>query len=1755
MTKRIIALLLALILTVGLLPTVALADGPELDSGSTGTTTGGTAQVVANPRQSVEHEVADDPIHITKSVSTDKTTGKNYLTMEAYVTNPLEIKQEAVPIDIVLVLDVSGSMDDPISEGQVPDYEAYQSSKTNDSYYWNRNNVYYKIADDNYVKVNIERTENYELVTSLTYNQLSNGAGNVTYYAQDADGNYHSLRISRPLNDRDSYLYVDGRRVQQVTNWNAQIQLSRYTLYKVDSNNATYTYTRSDTNEVIVTSTGRNGRPTTNGQTVTFYYYNGTTTQSKKKIAALKEAANSFVTNVAAQELSDNQHHRISLVKFSGNMPNPEMKIGNDDYSSSGYRYHYSQIVKNLTEVDGADGSNTATLKTAIDNLDVAGSTRADYGLKQAQNVLNARSETEKKRPSVVIMFTDGEPSSFSEFDSSVASSAVNIAKALKDAGTIVYTIAVVEAIKGADPEAPITGDQAKDINKYLHAVSSNYPKATANSNGNTFNVNFGTRVSSEKNYYFTATNAIGLNNVFETISREVSNLALVVDSTAVLSDTLSDFFVFDGVNAESKTGITVKRIPANDHVDENGKVTWNTSDETDITNKVKINIDGKSITVTGFDYASDTPSERNIVTVHADGSVTGAKLVITFPIKPDDSATWEEGKANYRTNSITNPNEAGLGNYALKTDKDNKNQKTQLTESPEIQIEAHKVTYRVDANGYTGTYTVPAEQVYRTGAEYTIADPLTPAAGSGYKFTGWCTDNTYATEASGKQPMGTTNVTYYGKFEKNEVEVDLASYVKKTLTGNLPTGYSEIFKATISGSPLTDAVTIETDSFNGADTKTFKGIAATKVKLTYGTDYTFNVKEIKPTNGATVGMTYDETEYTLTVKVSDAGAVTTESSNGTGATEVTISNRYSPTSASFDLSGKFQKTLNSNVELSKLPDNAKSFELKIWEGDATTGTLKATGTATIDSLTKNEQTGKYTGSANFNFGSTVLTFTEAKEYTYTVKETVGTVAGMQYDTNTYTLKITVVNNNGKFEVQSATIGSTDMKDSGPLTITNTFKGAELPLDPPAAPATGTGKIVKKLRLTGGTEKTKEAMTFSVTVKDANGTEVAAGTATIPMNSLDEAEASFTGLGTLVFPTADEYTFTIKETAGKINGVDYDSKEYTLNVKVEASENDNSLSVTNTYYRYTNENGDQIEVHSLPVTITNTYTEPKAPSVVSKKVVTTDAQFPNGLDNAIDEFKSTHKIKEVLYPTGDGTTNNTLEVNKGTSSVTLLYAITVNKGTTSNEIRFTDDGATCIFAERATVDKDSTTGEFVVTFNEGMSDAVVYVVKTHSPLNFDNGKCTVENVISEEIKATTTVTEKDPNKLTINFADYVKKELEATGSKTASDVSFTVNVNGYEVTVNSLNEEEVSTYDEPTPTYTATLGAHFDSITGGETKTTSFNGSIQLDHAGYYYFNLSEEDGQRTGVTYDETRYRLTIMVSLDNEKNELYVSEANATRYNADGTWEYIELLDKENGYVRNDNYIIFKNTIDTGIDDYPIIIPTIINKDTGMLNKTDHYAYVIGYPDGTVHPNGQITRAEVATIFFRLLRDEVRDGAFTTSNSYSDVAYGKWYNNPISTMSALGIITGYPDGTFKPDKPITRAEFAAIAARFDETQSGKSATFSDVIGHWAAKEIGIAYYNDWIKGYPDGTFKPDQNITRAEAMTLINRVLERKPESPSDLLSDMNVWTDNMDTSKWYYLDVQEATNSHSYTRKTFNYELWRSMLPDPDWSRYER
>ena len=224
-------------------------------------------------------------------------------------------------------------------------------------------------------------------------------------------------------------------------------------------------------------------------------------------------------------------------------------------------------------------------------------------------------------------------------------------------------------------------------------------------------------------------------------------------------------------------------------------------------------------------------------------------------------------------------------------------------------------------------------------------------------------------------------------------------------------------------------------------------------------------------------------------------------------------------------------------------------------------------------------------------------------------------------------------------------------------------------------------------------------------------------------------------------------------------------------------------------------------------------------------------------------------------------------------------------------------------------------------------------------------------------------------------------------------------------------------------------------------------------------------------------------------------------------------------------------------------------------ILNDEDHFAYIIGRSDGLVHPDANITRAEVATIFFRLLKDEVRDENLTKTNAFSDVSSDAWYNTAVSTMAKLGVIKGYPDGRFGPSDPITRAEFAAIAARFDGRAASSTANFSDILGHWAEMEISKAAENGWVNGYTDGTFRPDAQITRAEAMALINRVLNRNPASPDDLLDDMITWPDNMDQKKWCYLDVQEATNSHDFERKEDMTETWTKITPPRDWASYEK
>lgn len=322
----------------------------------------------------------------------------------------------------------------------------------------------------------------------------------------------------------------------------------------------------------------------------------------------------------------------------------------------------------------------------------------------------------------------------------------------------------------------------------------------------------------------------------------------------------------------------------------------------------------------------------------------------------------------------------------------------------------------------------------------------------------------------------------------------------------------------------------------------------------------------------------------------------------------------------------------------------------------------------------------------------------------------------------------------------------------------------------------------------------------------------------------------------------------------------------------------------------------------------------------------------------------------------------------------------------------------------------------------------------------------------------------------------------------------------------------------------------------GGSQSASFTGFdlITFPAAGTYTFTVGEVDRNTRYMSYDRNLYTLTVKV--EEKGGMLVISDVYYT--NAAGR-------------SYRDFPIVFSNTYGS----YTPYVPVVPPKTPDKLNADDHFAYVIGYPDGGVHPHATITRAETATIFFRLLTEKMRKDNLTKYHSFRDVPQGAWYNAAVATMAKLKIITGYPDGTFQPDAPVTRAEFAAIAARFDEKSARTTASFRDIYGHWAERYISRSAELGWIRGYTDNTFRPDQSITRAEAMALINRVLNRNPESKDDLLRSMNIFNDNLDTAKWYYLDVQEAANSHDFIRKANGYEMWKKLRADPDWKALER
>lgn len=724
MKKRFLSIVLAVLMLVSVLPVTAMAADGTTDTGAEGTQTAvGTVST-------------DGAIHVNKSVVTNAETGKTSLELEAFATNTVSTETTYDPLDIVLVLDVSGSMGD----NNITSYKYTETTKKE----WSCDDIY----------------------NSSIYYYYMDGEGYYRRVSWDDEGG-----IFRPYR---CWITAGGTRIgNKVPNWN-------------DVSYRGKLYTR--TNEGTVT-----------------------------RMQALKTAVNKFIDNVATQKDSEGNvvKNHISIVKFAGKMqqtPN-QYKVGNDTYKEYGNTYNYSQIVTDMTDVS----TGSAALKAAVNGLKAGGATSADYGMQLSSYVLSQHKDNPVRR-SVVIMFTDGEPNHSSDFDKDVAKDAIAAAKGLKDKNTVVFTIGI---FNGAYPNASVTASNTSDTNKYMHAVSSNYPGAayikTEDFWGTSWDWSFGERAK-DSNYYLAASNAADLEDIFVEISNEVNSLAVKIDENSVLSDTLSGAFDFNAPENAEYSGITVAKYPVTGM--ENGVYTWGAAQELAIgegEGKVQVEVAGKKLEVTGFDYGA------NAVTTKTEGETTtysGYKLVVTIPIKPDtEYHGWADGANYYDTNSTANGSKAGL-EYG----ETGSRQKLELNDSPEAPVTGYTVSYayKTGTKPDNADALLPSSSVHIEGQEYNLE--TTPSA-DGWTFTGWLDSSDK--EVTGKQTMGTVPVTYYGKWEQKQPDVTVtkrATYTRNGVDmGSLPydTGKENEMGTVQVGDVINYTVTITntgTTTFGNAD-------------------------------------------------------------------------------------------------------------------------------------------------------------------------------------------------------------------------------------------------------------------------------------------------------------------------------------------------------------------------------------------------------------------------------------------------------------------------------------------------------------------------------------------------------------------------------------------------------------------------------------------------------------------------------------------------------------------------------------------------------------------------------------------------------------------------------------------------------------------------------------------------------------------------------------------------------------------------
>ena len=1419
------------------------------------------------------------------------------------------------------------------------------------------------------------------------------------------------------------------------------------------------------------------------------YNFEGNTTDknNERRQYAMKEAVKNFIDKA----YSENGTHKMAIVTFS-----------ND-----------AAQLANWTTVDA---SGRTTLINSVKRLDdtPSGATNVAAGMQEAQTLLNAQTNSDSQK--VVIVFTDGVPTTRSNFDTTVANSAITAAKAMKNAEAVVYTVGI---FNGAKPEQlygdkwnyeinkdiPCTGEvgsywggswlanlfgnndfDAIDVpagNRFLNYLSSNFseateigitkgryhPEHTAVAAGNGWKIEANSRRTAFT-YYLTATNADGLNDIFRQIIEEISTLEIVAGEDAVLSDTLSDYFTLnipEGSNAENE--ITAKQLDCTGK-DENG-YTWKMASKQP---EMQIDVTGKTVKVTGFDYTANAVTK----TTSGSGEVySGSKLVVTIPIKPDaDYTNWKKGSNLYPTNNILSDNKAGLSNYK------NKNGETLpstlLTKSPEAEVTAYTVTYNWGDNA-PSNQTIPTDdrnyipgQSYTVNSSFTKDTKVSDANGGSYQFSGWTDPN------NPKGVMGTENVTINGSWRHTEITPPAPTY---TLTYDANGG-------------KTDSVPTDNNDYTAGQT----------VNLDYSKAPTHEQKDGK--NVIFIGWSAtDDNEkiYDKGGKIPDLIQSVTMNDNKTVYAVWGLDENGNNTP------DVFEATVTYKIEHGH------------WY-NAETGGSVSTAPVTAQ-FTLYKKIGNQWVAQKPTLGNTIPTgrgsdqgYTADGWYKDSEKTDISKTTPVTGDV-TYTFKYVKTSTEATWDVSRSKIASGLTKNSNGEWTT------DVTLSLPSAEEKLKSDVVFVLDKSTSTTLEQQALDMLSKLKEqAEGTKAKVKVGVVIFNkqaNVTPLTDLATGYDTIEQAIKQEIKKGTNTHAGLLAG------KQMLDGDTEVSANRKYLIFVSDGISYMYDSDGKVVPYYWRSDTPYTSYDPYSWS------------FKYGDNNPPEDWSAwvtqiggiieKENVTPILYADHKAAVDNkTLDISQYTDVTdfdTNQYTTCVDRALYYTYQTYTaakNEGYNCY----AVVNQSTSEYLWGPAFMNYLADG--------QKVNFNK----IQNDILYAVSAGSTVIDTIGEKFTFGGVDSFTLKVgtkKIKGVKDASDAN-TVNFgerksNGkYQYTVTYIPDtktfawtinENVSNFAPVQLTYTVKL-------TKPETAAATYG---QTDLDGDTFIDDTQTKVDTGKALYTNQSATLVPMNSAGKPGQPLLFPKPSVS-YTIKGS---------SGGHGGNGGGTV------TIPDDVP----------TG-LNGKDHYAYVVGYPDGMVYPQKNITRAEVATIFFRLLKDETREANMTKSNSYNDMKDGAWYTCAVSTLSKMGIIKGYEDGSFKPDASISRAEFAAIAARFDPDGDKTPATFSDVSSHWAKDEISIAANHGWIKGYEDGSFKPDQKITRAETMTLVNRVLKRLPETKDDLHKDMKTWPDNQNESAWFYLAVQEATNSHyQKLKKDGTHETWESMRETRDWAALEK